>query len=182
MNLYISGSNRKHNSYNFLKYLKREEDILFSLADLNIKYCIGCNACQSNKDNQCILQDDMKKTYDGIEKCNNIIIMSPIYMNQITGILKNVIDRFNPYCASEKLKKKKIFLITVGQMSEEEQKEIVETITEYFKSIAEFLYFDFEFLYNFTSGDILEADSIKKMYKQRDLEKIINNIKTKIDN
>lgn len=31
MNLYISGSNRKHNSYNFLKKLKNEEDILYSL-------------------------------------------------------------------------------------------------------------------------------------------------------
>ncbi len=103
-------------------------------------------------------------------------------MNQITGMLKNVIDRFNPYCASEKLRGKKIYLITVGQMSEEEQKEIVETITEYFRSIAEFLYFDFEFLYNFTSGDVLEIDNIKKMYTEKELEKIINNIKNKIEN
>ena len=28
-------------------------------------------------------------------------------MNQITGILKNVFDRFNPYCASENLKRKR---------------------------------------------------------------------------
>lgn len=43
MNLYISGSNRKHNSYNFLNKLKNEDDILYSLQDLNIKYCLGCN-------------------------------------------------------------------------------------------------------------------------------------------
>lgn len=181
MNLYISGSNRKHNSYNFLKDIKNDDDILFSLSDLNIKYCIGCNACQKNADNHCILQDDMNKIYDSIEKCDKIIIMSPIYMNQITGILKNVVDRFNPYCASEKLKTKKIYLITVGQMSEEEQKEVSDKIDEYFKSIAEFLYFDFEYLYNFTSGDILDIDSIKKMYEQTELEKIINNINKRIN-
>lgn len=87
-------------------------------------------------------------------------------MNQITGILKNVLDRFNPYCASENLKDKKIYLITVGQMSEEEQYEICNSIDNWFKSISEFLYFDFEYLYNFTSEDILEIDSIEKMYKK----------------
>lgn len=70
----------------------------------------------------------MKKVYDAISKCDNIIIMSQIYINQITGILKSVFDRFNPYCANEKLKGKKIYLITVGQMSEEEQQEICNSI------------------------------------------------------
>ncbi len=42
MNLYICGSNRKHNSYNLLKEIKRDEDILYSLQDLNIKFCLGC--------------------------------------------------------------------------------------------------------------------------------------------
>ena len=177
MNLYISGSNRKHNSYNFLKKIKEEDDILISLDELNIKNCIGCNACQKNENNICILNDDMNKLYELIDKCNKIIIMSPIYMNFITGILKNVIDRFNPYCASEKLKGKKIMLLTVGQMSEDEQQEVVDSIDAYFKGIAEFLYFDFEYLYNFTSGDILEVDDINQMYSSEQLSDIIDNIK-----
>lgn len=182
MNLYISASNRKHNSYNLLSKLINEDDIFLSLADLDIKYCIGCNACQKNEENQCVLKDDMNKIYNAISKCDNIIIMSPIYMNQITGILKNVFDRFNPYCASENLKGKKIYLITVGQMSEEEQKEICDSIDNWFKSISEFLYFEFEYLYNFTSGDILEIDSIEKMYKEKQLNSIIESIKNKINN
>ena len=181
MNLYISASNRKHNSYNLLNKLRNENDIFISLADLNLKYCLGCNSCQKNDGNHCVLKDDMNEIYEAIKKCNNIIIMSPIYMNQITGILKNVIDRFNPYCASEQLRGKKIFLITVGQMSEEEQREVCTSINNWVKSIAEFLYFDFEYLYNFTSGDILELDSIKKMYKESRLDSIIENIKNKIN-
>lgn len=180
MNLYISGSNRKHNSYNFLKSIKNDEDILISLADTNIKNCIGCNICQKNEDNKCVLNDEMKSIYENIDKCDKIIMMSPIYMNHITGILKNVIDRFNPYCASEKLKSKKIMVITVGQMSEEEQEEIVNKIDDYFKSIAEFLYFDFEYLYNFTSGDILEIDDINKMYENEKMKDIVETIKNKI--
>lgn len=180
MNLYISGSNRKHNSYNFLNKLKNANDKLYSLDDLDIKYCLGCNACQKNSDNHCVLKDDMNKVYEAIEECDKLIIMSPIYMNQIPRILKNIIDRFNPYCASEKLKGKKIYLITVGQMSEEEQKEVCDSIEDWFKSISEFLYFDFKYLYNFTSGDILEVDSIDKMYKPSDLANIITNIKKKL--
>ncbi len=56
--------------------------------------------------------------------------------------------------------------MTVGQMSEEEQQEICNSIDNWFKSISEFLYFDFEYLYNFTSGDILEIDSIEKCIKE----------------
>lgn len=182
MNLYICGSNRKRNSYNFLKTIKNEEDILLSLGDLNIKYCGGCSACAKNEAKTCILNDDMRYIYEAISKTKKIIIMSPIYMNQITGILKNVLDRFNPYCSSEKLKGKKLFLITVGQMSEKEQLGIVEDIKKYFEGISEFLYFDFEYLYNFSSGDILEIDSINKMYTKEELKKIKNNIKFKIEN
>lgn len=182
MNLYISASNRKHNSYDFLKKIKNDEDILLSVADLNIKYCGGCNACAKNENNKCILNDDMNKIYESIEKSNNIIIMSPIYMNQITGILKNIIDRFNPYCSSEKLRGKKIYLITVGQMSEEEQKDIVEDIKKYFLGLSEFLYFDFKYLYNFTSGEIMEIDDINKMYSKNKLQKIIEEMKYKLNN
>lgn len=181
MNLYISGSNRKGNSYHFLKELTSENDIFISLSDLNLKYCISCNACQRNDDNHCVLHDDMDKIYDSIEKCDKIIIMSPIYMNSIPGILKNIFDRFNPYCASEKLRGKKIYLITVGQMSEEEQAEVCDSINEWMKSLTEFLYFDFEYLYNFTSGDILEIDDIKKMYSKEKLIEIIDEIKNKIN-
>lgn len=181
MNLYISGSNRKHNSYNFLNSIKNDEDILYSLSDLNIKYCLGCNACQKNDDNHCVLNDDMNKIYSTIDKCDKIIIMSPIYMNQITGILKNVFDRFNPYCASEKLRNKTIYLITVGQMSEEEQKDVCKSIENWVNSIAEFLYFNFEYLYNFTSGDILEFDDINKMYDKAKLTNIIDNLKSRIN-
>ena len=43
------------------------------------------------------------------------------------------------------------------------------------------MYFDFEYLYNFTSGDILEVDDIKKMYDEDKLNKIIEDIKLKIE-
>ena len=182
MNLYISASNRKKNSYHFLERIKQKEDIFFSLQDLDIEYCLGCNACQKNSNYFCILNDDMKKIYNAISKCEKIIIMSPIYMNHITGILKNILDRFNPYAANEALKGKKIYLITVGQMSEDEQQKICDSIKDYFQSISEFLYFDFEYLYNFTSGDILDVDSINMMYDREQFNSIVEKIVSSINN
>ncbi len=179
MKLFINGSNRKKNCYNFLKDLMDKEDKLISLSDKNIKYCIGCNSCIKDLSNYCILKDDMKELYDSILEADKIIIMSPIYMNHVTGILKNVIDRLNPFSNHELLKGKKIYLITVGQMPEDENEEVKEDLDRYFKGLAEFMYFDFEYLMNLSSGDIETVDSIKETYKNYD--EIINETKKIID-
>ena len=160
MNLYICGSNRKHNSYNFLKRIKGENDTLISLDELNIKNCLGCMKILKRK-----LMNNFGVKY--VKPWRNIFWRWNI--------------RFNPYCASEKLKGKKIMLLTVGQMGEEDQKEVVDTLDSYFKGITEFLYFDFEYLYNFSSGDIIDVDDINKTYDQEKLDEIIENIKKKIN-
>ena len=72
-------------------------------------------------------------------------------------------------------------LLTIGQMNESEQKEVVGTLNEYFKSITEFLYFEFKYLYNFTSGDILEIDYINKTCTDEQIQDIISIIKGKIN-
>lgn len=173
--LYISGSNRKNNCYEFLKDIMNDSDKLISLSDLNIKYCTGCISCEKEIENYCILNDDMNEIYEEMLKTDKIIIMTPIYMNQITGLLKNMIDRLNPFCIHESLRKKKIYLITVGQVSEDENEEIKEDIEKYFKGISEFFYFDFEYLKNLSSG---EMDSIKSNYEN--YKDIINELKEKI--
>lgn len=177
MNLYISGSNRKNNCYEFLKDIMKSDDQLVSLSDLNIKYCLGCRKCSEKLPDYCVLKDDMKEIYKSMLETNKIIIMTPIYMNQITGILKNVIDRLNPFSVHELLRNKKIYLVTVGQMDEEENKEIAEDIEKYFKGISEFFYFDFIYLKNLSSGD---TDNIKECYGD-DYNKIIQSLKKKIE-
>lgn len=179
MNLYISGSNRKKNSYEFLKNLITQKDKLISLADLDIQYCIGCSACMRKLPNYCILKDDMKKIYDLLIEADKIIIMSPIYMNQITGILKNMIDRLNPFCYHELMKNKKLYLITVGQMNEKENQEVEEDIKKYFEGICEFFYLDFVYLKNLSSGEIETIDSIKEVYGN-DYNNIIDKLREKI--
>lgn len=164
MNLYISGSNRKNNSYKICKDLKNEDDKLIALADLDIKYCLGCSKCQEDLESYCVLDDDMKEIYEAMLNTNKIIICSPIYMDSIPGILKNVIDRLNPFCCHELLKSKKVYLITVGQLDETENQSVAEIIKAYFEDISEFFEFDFTFLKNLSSGDINKIDNIQKNY------------------
>lgn len=181
MNLYISGSNRKKNCYKILNDLKKDEDKLISLSDKNIKYCLGCNACTKLLDNYCVLKDDMQEIYNYILETNKIIIATPIYMNHITGILKNVIDRLNPFtCREDILKGKKLYIITVGQMPEDENEDIANNIKEYFEGISEFMGFEVIFLKNFSSGDVLSIDDVTKEYKNysdiiKELKEIIEN-------
>lgn len=178
--LYINGSNRKENCSRILNDLKNENDKLIELADKSINYCLGCNTCMNEIKEHCVIEDDMQEIYGEILKADKIVIASPIYMNHITGLLKNVIDRFNPFSWHDYLLKgKTIYLITVGQMDEEENKEVAINIKEYFESIGEFMRFKTIFLKNFTSGDIETIDDVTKMYD--DYEQIIEKLKEKIE-
>lgn len=165
MNLYISGSNRNKNCFKVLSDLKKDEDKLISLADKSINYCLGCSSCMEELEEYCIIEDDMQEIYEYMIRADKIIIASPIYMNHITGILKNVIDRLNPFSCHGNLKGKKLYLITIGQMSEEENEEIATSIEQYFEGLSEFMEFEFHFVKNLSSGDIETIDDVSKNYE-----------------
>lgn len=59
-----------------------------------IRGCMGCGKCRVNKDNKCVIQDDMigeciEKAY----KADGIIIGSPTYFANMTAETKALIDR-----------------------------------------------------------------------------------------
>lgn len=174
------GSNRKQNCYKILKDLKQEEDVLFCLADKEINYCLGCSSCMNHLETFCVIEDDMQELYQYMLKAEKIIIASPIYMNHISGILKNVIDRWNPYGSHEELLKgKTVYVITVGQMSEAENEEVANDIQKYFEGIGEFMEFEPVFLKNFSSGDVQDVDDVEK--EMPNYQEMIKELKEKID-
>ena len=136
----------------------------------------------NNLQEYCVIDDDMREIYHEMKKANKIVIATPIYMNHISGILKNVIDRLNPYSRHEELLKgKKVYIITVGQMDEEENKDIADNIKSYFESLAEEDFMDFNvfFLRNLSSGDIRTIDDVTKNYDN--YHQIIEELKQKIE-
>jgi len=95
--LIINGSPRKKTTYQFLEVIKKMlllknfEVELISLQDYEIKSCRGCEVCI--KKGSCVLKDDMDLLKQKMIESDGIIIGSPVYMRQISGGLKNFIDR-----------------------------------------------------------------------------------------
>ncbi|MBQ4263294.1 MAG: flavodoxin family protein [Bacilli bacterium] len=145
--LLINCSNREVNCYKILNDIKSDSDKLISLANKKMDFCLGCERCQDNLERHCVLNDFItNNVYEEIIKANDILLASPMYMSNINGILKNLIDRFNPLYNHELLKGKKFYLILTGYATKEDNEEEINGIIEYFKGISEWLYIEFEFL------------------------------------
>ena len=176
MNLFINGSNREKNCYTILKDIKKEDDELISLSHKDIKYCLGCNSCVKKLDKFCVLDDYVSQNiYKKIIDSNKIIIASPIYMSDITGLLKNVIDRLYPFYHHNYFNNKEVYLILSGQGTYEDNEEEINDIVKYFLGISEWMNFKFTFLDYFCSGNPQDDNNIKTF--DNNYEDKINKIK-----
>lgn len=68
-----------------------------SLAGRKIAFCTGCWNCRKN--GECIYTDDVKEIAEKIMQADIIVLASPIYFYAISGQLKTLIDRMDPYYA-----------------------------------------------------------------------------------
>ena len=164
--LLINCSNREKNCYKILNDIKSDGDKLISLANKKMNFCLGCDKCIKNIDKYCVLEDYITdNVYEEIINEKNIVIACPMYMSNINAILKNLIDRMNPFYHHQLLIGKNIYLILAGQTSKEENKEEIDNIIRYFEGISEWLYFKFEFLEYFKGYNDLndESDYNKKI-------------------
>ena len=95
--LLINSSNRKRNTYKLLssiEVLLKENDFeteLINLGDYNIHFCKGCEVCVLKSG--CFIKDDVNLILDKIIKADGLIIGTPVYLNNMTGMLKSLIDR-----------------------------------------------------------------------------------------
>lgn len=95
----LNGSHRKNGAtalilnemYQKLETYPNVEVQFYNVADLNLKYCIGC--CKCYKNGICIFNDDIEKLSESIETADGIIIGSPTYASNISGQMKVIIDR-----------------------------------------------------------------------------------------
>ncbi len=65
------------------------------VSDLNIHHCTGCEACQET--GSCVLRDDMTRMYEALDQSDWVVLVSPMYFNSVSGILKVLIDRCQVY-------------------------------------------------------------------------------------
>lgn len=94
----LNGSPRKHGSTAYI--LHRMEDILkdknaevsyYDLYEEKIEPCRGCCGCY--KTGHCFIPDSADRLSLEIAEADGIIVGSPTYASNVSGILKNFIDR-----------------------------------------------------------------------------------------
>lgn len=95
--LAINSSRRKKNTYKIISQVKEilsEEAIsveIINLFDYDIKPCIGCENCLLK--GNCLLNDDVSRIMEKIKLSDGVILTSPVYMENVSGKLKVLIDR-----------------------------------------------------------------------------------------
>ena len=100
--LAIIGTHRKNGivstlAKNILKGARNNgcETELINLFDYNIEDCIGCWNC--SKLGKCFKNDDFEPVFEKVKEAEIIILGSPVYWGNISGILKTFIDRHTGY-------------------------------------------------------------------------------------
>ena len=81
------------------------ETRLIHLYDLNFRGCISCFACKKRGGENygtCAVQDDLTSIYAEIKEASALILGSPIYFGDVTGIMRSFLERLLfPYLAYE---------------------------------------------------------------------------------
>lgn len=93
----LNGSNRKRNTFHLLEALKdklADFDVnmdIINLSEFKINKCTGCEECLRN--DICHVNDDSDMIMRKLTEYDGIVLSSPVYMNNVSGILKVFLDR-----------------------------------------------------------------------------------------
>jgi len=95
MILGICGSGRKEGNTGalveeVLKGTESETELVW-LIDLNIGYCTGCMRCTFEEG--CWQKDGMTDLYKKLIDCEGIVLGSPCYYGDVSGLVKSMMDR-----------------------------------------------------------------------------------------
>jgi len=110
--LFISWSPKKWNTDHMLSYISEQlawEKETILLKEKNIRHCLWCGFCE--KAGKCAINDDMQDITQKLLRADVIVLWSPNYFANVSGMTKTFIDRLLPLYHSQSLKGKKTFLI-----------------------------------------------------------------------
>jgi FMN-dependent NADH-azoreductase len=75
------------------------------LSEKRIEHCKGCHSCWTATPGQCVIKDDMSSILRQMGVPAFIVLASPVYLANVTGTLKDFIDRLtvtgNPHTARD---------------------------------------------------------------------------------
>ncbi len=82
-----------------------------NLGHVNLQFCRGCRVCFDQGEDKCPLKDDLLVVKDKIQASDGVLIATPVYVNDVNGIMKNWIDRMAHVCHRPEFAGKCAFLL-----------------------------------------------------------------------
>lgn len=170
--LLISGSPRKGNTEHILskiyESIQSDSKELILLKDKNIKFCKGCLTCYTKLG--CTIKDDMEAILAKISDSDILVLGTPNYYENVSGLMKNFMDRCHPFYEHELIRNKKIILIYVGGGGKEGTKERLDLA---FFGFIKHLKLNFVSSYSF---EALEWNELGKKDISKEIVKIVEKI------
>lgn len=71
---------------------------IVDLSSLDIRTCRGCRLCFDRGDEACPLTDDLLHIHEKMKAADGVIFASPVYVNDVSGIVKTLLDRLAFVC------------------------------------------------------------------------------------
>ena len=91
-----------------------------SLKGKEIKYCIGCLACQTK--GSCVLKDDVAEIMAKVKDAKVIVYATPIYYYEMAGQMKTLLDWLNALYPSDYAFRDIYMIATAAEDEESEMK------------------------------------------------------------
>ncbi len=147
----------------------------FDLADMHISDCKGCQNCKTNQ--ACVQKDDMTSIVEAMQASDFVLLGSPVYMGDETGLMKCVADRL--YCllaegdgpGNYKTRlapgKKVMLLMTCGDPNGDKLYNYI--LVRYFRLLIKLL--EFEDLHSFIIGGVNPNADVRKMNQAKEAMK-----------
>jgi multimeric flavodoxin WrbA len=66
------------------------------LSKKTIRNCKGCFWCWLKTPGECVIKDDMEPLLRKVEQADLLIFATPLYVDNVTGLMKNFMDRILP--------------------------------------------------------------------------------------
>ena len=93
---------------------------VISLRDKEIKFCIGCLACQ--KTQRCVMHDDADTIREKMLHADVLVFATPIYYYEMSGTLKTMLDRANPLYLSD-YQFREVYALATATVNDEHEPE-----------------------------------------------------------
>lgn len=151
---------------------KYDEQTCFTtipLSNMAIEYCHGCRICFTKSEMLCPYKEDIVSIKSRMIEADIIIIGSPVYVEDVTGLVKNWIDRMAYNCHRPFLNGKPTYIFTTsGAMA---SLHAIRTIKHAMMAWgAENVNYD-----NYSMGNKMEIKKAEMLYGKQ-IEKRVNEI------